>query len=367
MSDLVINDTPVRTSNNFLINNIKIENIEIPNKVKTFETVEIIKENAEVSINNEISNNEKLNSNDNLSNKSKLTYGLGNELEKNVFLNANHRLKIVANKKDNIKIDYKFDEENRSLINSIYVEANADLNLTIQYESEIKDECFHNGILKLVAKPDVKVNVTIVNLLNDDSYNFEAIENELQDRSEVNYVIVDLGAKTSVSNYYSNVIGNDAKNTLKTIYLGTGKQLKDINYIVHLRGKKSNVDIDVQGALNDNSKKNFKGTIDFKKGCKKAKGSENEYCILLSDNAKSIALPMLLCTEEDVEGNHSTASGKVAPNELFYIMSRGIEYKEAIKLLVRANFNRILEKIADEEIRNKIFYEIDAKLDVVEK
>lgn len=350
MSDLVINDTPVRTSNNFLINNIKIENIEIPNNLKPFETVEIIKENAEVS------------SDDDLNINSKLTYGLGNELEKNVFLNANHRLKIVANQKDDIKIDYKFDEENRSLINSIYVEANADLNLTIQYESEIKDECFHNGILKLVAKPDVKVNVTIVNLLNDDSYNFEAIENELQDRSEVNYVIVDLGAKSSVSNYYSNVIGNDARNTLKTIYLGTGKQLKDINYIVHLRGKKSNVDIDVQGALNDYSKKNFKGTIDFKKGCKKAQGSENEYCILLSDNAKSIALPMLLCTEEDVEGNHSTASGKVAPNELFYIMSRGIEYKEAIKLLVRANFNRILAKITDEEIRNKVLYEIDNRL-----
>lgn len=75
--------------------------------------------------------------------------------------------------------------------------------------------------------------------------------------------------------------------------------MKDLNYIVHLRGEKTNVDIDVQGALKDSSKKNFKGTIDFKKGCKKAKGNENEYCMLLSDKAKSIALPMLLCTEAD--------------------------------------------------------------------
>lgn len=41
------------------------------------------------------------------------------------------------------------------------------------------------------------------------------------------------------------------------------------------RGKQSFIDIDVQGALSGNAKKNFKGTIDFKKGCKKAKGNEN--------------------------------------------------------------------------------------------
>ena len=51
--------------------------------------------------------------------------------------------------------------------------------------------------------------------------------------------------------------------------------------------------------------------------------SENEYCMLLSDNAKSISLPMLLCGEEDVEGNHGVASGKVNRDELLYIMSRG--------------------------------------------
>ena len=39
--------------------------------------------------------------------------------------------------------------------------------------------------------------------------------------------------------------------------------------------------------------------------------------MILSDDSKSIALPMLLCTEEDVEGNHSTASGRVEESELF--------------------------------------------------
>ena len=127
--------------------------------------------------------------------------------------------------------------------------------------------------------------------------------------------------------------------------------------------KKTNINIDVQGALKDKAKKNFKGTIDFKTGCKKAKGEENENCVLLSDTAKSIALPMLLCSEEDVEGAHSSSAGKIGNKELFYIMSRGFELKEAQKLLVRANFNRILDTIKDEELKDQILKEIDRRLD----
>ena len=84
--------------------------------------------------------------------------------------------------------------------------------------------------------------------------------------------------------------------------------------------------------------------------------------MLLSDKAKSIALPMLLCTEDNVEGNHSTASGKIDNNQLFYIMSRGLSYKEAVKLMVKANFNKIIERITDEELKNEVLNEIDNKL-----
>ena len=84
--------------------------------------------------------------------------------------------------------------------------------------------------------------------------------------------------------------------------------------------------------------------------------------MLLSDKAKSIALPILLCTEDDVEGNHGTASGRVDNKQLFYIMSRGLSYNEAVKLIVRANFNKILEKIKNEKLMNEIINEIDNKL-----
>ena len=348
MEKLKVNDTPVRTARNFKINNIEVE-LDLPEKIAEFKNVEII--NDKSVIDNEVSN-------------TSLTYGTGKILEELNYETANSKIRIqTSNKKENIKIRYNFDDNNLNLINQIEIIANGDTNVIIEYKSQTSQKCLHNGIIRTIVNENAKLNVTIVNLLNENSDNFEAIENRLEKNSKVKYTIIDIGGKTSVSNYYSNIIGENADNDLKSIYLGIGEQRKDINYIAELRGTKTNIDIDVQGALKDKAKKNFKGTIDFKKGSKKAKGNENEYCMLLSDKAKSIALPMLLCTEEEVEGNHSTASGKVDEKQLFYIMTRGISYKEAVKLIVKSKFNKIIERILDEELKDEILGEIDKRLD----
>lgn len=343
---LKLNETPVKTSNNFLINNIEIDDLTLPKNLREFK-------NVNISSNNSVISQDTI--------EKSLTYGNGKELEENIFNNANSRLKIEP-KDDKIKIIFDFDDENLELVNQIDIIGNQDADIIIEYKSSTDKECFHNGIIRTIAKDNCKLNVVVINLLNKNSKNFEAIENELYDNSNVNYTIIDLGGNISVSNYYANLIGENANNDLRTIYLGKEKEIKDLNYIVHLRGKKSIAKIDVQGAIDDNCKKNFKGTIDFKTGCKKAKGSENEFCLLLSEKAKSIALPMLLCTEDDVEGEHSTASGKIDTKILFYLMSRGLSFKESVKLIVKSNFDAIIERINDNELKDKVIDVIDEKL-----
>ena len=360
MENLKLNETPVRTARNFRINNMKLENIEVPEVIPTFENVIIIGDTSKINIEQNADNT-----------NTDLVYGLSEELTNQAKHGANQKIKLNINNTQNKKekteaeIDFKFDDENTALIDNIEITANENTKSTviIKYTSNQENESYHNGIIKAKAKKNSELNIVVVNLMNTKSNNFLAIENEFEENAKINYTFVDFGGKHSITNYYSNLLGDNCDNQLNTIYLGKENQVFDLNYIGELRGKKSNIDIEVQGALKDTSKKHFKGTIDFKKGCKKATGNENEACMLLSDTAKSIALPMLLCSEEEVEGNHSSSAGKIGEKELFYIMSRGFELKEAMKLMVRARFNQILEKIENEELREEILQEIDKRLD----
>lgn len=360
MENLKLNETPVRTARNFRINNMKLENIEVPEVITSFENVTIIGDTSKINIEQNADNT-----------NTDLVYGLSKELTNQAKHGANQKIKLNINNTQNKKekteaeIDFKFDDENAVLIDNIEITANENTKSTviIKYTSNQENESYHNGIIKSKAEKNAELNIILVNLMNTKSNNFLAIENEFEENAKINYTIVDFGGKHSITNYYSNLLGDNCDNQLNTIYLGKENQVFDLNYIGELRGKKSNIDIEVQGALKDTSKKHFKGTIDFKKGCKKATGNENEACMLLSDTAKSIALPMLLCSEEEVEGNHSSSAGKIGEKELFYIMSRGFELKEAMKLMVRARFNQILEKIENDELREEILQEIDKRLD----
>ena len=353
MDKMILNDTPVRTSVNFGINNISVKEIKLPQNLEKFKNFNLINEteNIDVSYNSTLA-------------EDKFTYGVGKDIQA-LEKNSKVRVRLKESKKnEKIFLKYNLNEKEDSLSNYVKVEAkeNSNGSVIIKYNSEDKSTHLAIESIKIDAAINSNVQIVILNMLNENSTNLLSVEATIEENAIVNVIIIDFGGKTSISNYYSNLIGKNAKNALDTIYLGDQERLIDLNYISHLRGEKTDTNIEVQGALKDKATKNFKGTIDFKRGCSGAKGNENEFCMLLSDTAKSKALPMLLCTEDDVEGNHATASGKVDKNELFYLMTRGISQKEAMKLIVRARFTPIIEKIEVEEIKKQIVDKIDEKL-----
>ena len=109
---LKLNETPVRTANNFRINNIEID-AQIPEIIPEFENVQIIKENSEIDEN--VSNRE-------------LVFGNNKELENIVFSKANSKIRIVNNQKnENVKIIYTFDEDSQVLLNQIDIVASKNI------------------------------------------------------------------------------------------------------------------------------------------------------------------------------------------------------------------------------------------------
>ena len=250
-----------------------------------------------------------------------------------------------------------------NLVENILIKANEKSKGTviIRFSSEQELEYYHNGQIKIVAEKKSLVQIYRHFLLNNQTNHFLAIENIIKDNAEIKYVTAEFGGKNTIINYYTCLKETGANNEINTIYLGGQDQIIDLNYIVEAYGEKTNIDMDLKGAISGNCRKHFKGTIDFKKGCKKSKGNENEFCTILSDKAKSIALPILLCTEEDVEGNHSTAAGKIDSKKLFYLMTRGLSKDDSEKLIVRAQFNSVIEKIDNEEIRNDLLEVINGE------
>ncbi len=132
-------------------------------------------------------------------------------------------------------------------------------------------------------------------------------------------------------------------------YRVAGKSRLDMNYIVNHYGKHTRADIDALGVLRDEGHKLFRGTIDFKKGSKASVGNEKEDVLLMDEGVTNQTIPLILCAEEDVEGNHGATIGQLSEDAMFYLKSRGISEEEGLKLLERGRLASVIRRIPDEE------------------
>ena len=137
-------------------------------------------------------------------------------------------------------------------------------------------------------------------------------------------------------------------------YIGRSNQNIDINIFANHTGKKTESEINVNGSLNDAAKKVFKGTIDFKNGCTDSVGNEQETVLLLGEDVVNKTVPLILCAEENVVGNHGATIGELDEDTLFYFESRGIDKKKAESIMARAAIDRVARLAGDEKTVKKI-------------
>lgn len=136
--------------------------------------------------------------------------------------------------------------------------------------------------------------------------------------------------------------------------LGTDEIL-DLNLVADHYGRKSSSDITVSGVLRGNAQKTFKGTIDFKNKAAGAKGSEKEDVILMNEKVVNKTVPVILCSEEDVEGSHGATIGRIDEQHIYYMKSRGIPEEKIYELMTRSKLARIIGKIGDVQAERRIY------------
>ncbi len=79
----------------------------------------------------------------------------------------------------------------------------------------------------------------------------------------------------------------------------------------------------------------------------------------LSFDCKSEVSPSLLIKENDVNASHGAAVGAYNPDELFYLMSRGLSLEESEKLITYGTLLPIIEKLEDEKLIEKVKFSLE--------
>ena len=345
-----INKSPILTSKNYGVNYFEVEEKDLQassNSKPLTDLVNISVENCECK---------------EMELKDVPQIVISEKLEAQVKNQSNFIKNFVIEKDSNKPLIVSFND-NIGLIGAVRVRVKEDVYASVIIKLNSHNVSYNNIVITLDVCENANLNLMFVSDINSQSNSYVSVIGNCDTNSQLNLSIVDFGCKNTAQNVSVNLNNELSRFNLNSIYFGGKTERLSLNYLSNVYGPKSNTNIDVCGVLTGNATKNFLGTIDFKTGCAKSKGNVNEHGILLSDNVKANSTPILLSTEEDVDGSHSASVGKIEDDELFYIMSRGIPKQDAIKLLVKAKLVKLTNDVLDDNLKLQIYKRIEEKID----
>ena len=224
----------------------------------------------------------------------------------------------------------------------LVAQPHSEVSLSIEHDSPEGGEGATALKLRVFAGAGAHVAVEAVQTLDDGWTALDDSGYVLDEGAHVEVTHRVLGAKASYTGLAADLRGDGCSIDIDTRYLGHGSNLVDFNYVVRHHGKKTSCKLDANGVLLDESKKTLRGTIDLVHGCKGSEGSERDTVLLADERAQNKTVPVILCDEDDVAGNHGATIGHVRPEQLNYLQSRGLSPKAAEGLFATA----VLEEAA---------------------
>ena len=322
--------------NKIIIVDGKIEKIDF--KFEDKDKIDVLVEQSEETIKENI--NSLINLNNAFSNKFckiiiKKNYSLKKPLV--IYHSTN---KNTQSKNTNSRIDFKLEENACLRLIDIFKDNTEKNFLNIYYNFELDK----SSILKNY-KIDKSIN-------NNVKYSYNNVKQEANSISET--FILSSGSK-----FFKNEINCDLLGQHSSAFVNGIFDLDDENHheiksnINHLVENTKSYQL-VKSVLEKKSKAVYQGKIFVSSEAQKTDGYQLSNAILLSENSEFNAKPELEIYADDVKCSHGSSSGSLDENSIFYLMSRGLNYKEAKKLLINGFLLDVIEKITDEEIKNLI-------------
>ncbi|WP_232060126.1 SufD family Fe-S cluster assembly protein [Athalassotoga saccharophila] len=258
-----------------------------------------------------------------------------------IFFNSGIFSKIDKNEK--IDLEYNLKDNNTIIENSgLILEENSSVVMVRSYRGEGE---FLNSASKFLLKTGSRLKIFNVIIspktdlvVSSSLYNLEESAN-----LEV-YDVIFGGQKTAID-HTANLNGDFSKATFKTVYFARGKERIDLRTSLNHFGRSTYGRIETNGSISDEGYSVVRGNIEIKHTAIGSDSEERSNTVSLSKKARADSIPSLYVDNNDVIAKHGASVGNIDEDKLYYLMSRGLDERSAIRLIVSGIFEPVINEI----------------------
>ncbi len=234
----------------------------------------------------------------------------------------------------------------------VVAEAGSKATIIEYYESEGKS--FTNSAVQIFVEDNANLTHYRVQKESAESYHVGTTEITLKRGSFYNSTNINLGAKLSRHDIHLKFTAEGGECFVDGLYMLSGDQHHDTHSEIDHALPNCVSHQSYKGVLNDKSRGVFNGKVFVRENASGTDAQQSNKNLLLSNDARVDTKPQLEIYNDDVKCAHGATVGQLEEEELFYLLSRGLNESLARNLLTYGFAEEIVNKIEIESIKKQL-------------
>lgn len=268
--------------------------------------------------------------------------------------------------KQTVTVTLQQDSHYRQAFNKhvlIVAEAGSRLDYMELLETTGDEENSATIVVEVIAKAGAKVNYSSIDQLGKRTTAYVKRTALVAQDAAVHWALGMMNDGDTILDVDTWLKGTGSVSHVSIASISNDKQVQVADTKIVNLGHYSQGNILQHGVILDQAVLTFNGTGLIEKDAKYSDSQQESRVLMLSDQARGDANPILLIEEFEVTAGHAASVGQLDEEQLYYLMSRGLPRQEAEFLVIRGFLGPVLKRMPSQEAREQLGQTIDVKLE----
>ncbi|HEY4607801.1 MAG TPA: Fe-S cluster assembly protein SufB [Ilumatobacteraceae bacterium] len=196
------------------------------------------------------------------------------------------------------------------------------------------NDSLHSAVVEIVVKPSARVTYTTIQNWSPNVYNLVTKRARVEAEGHMEWIDGNIGSKLTMKYPSVYLVGPKATGeVLSVAYAGPGQHQDAGAKMVHAAPETTSKIVS-KSISKDGGITTYRGLVRVEEGAYGCKSHVQCDALILDEESESRTLPYMEVGERDAEIGHEATVSKIADEQLFYLMSRGLSQEQAMSMVV---------------------------------
>lgn len=227
------------------------------------------------------------------------------------------------------------------------------------------DNSLHAGCVELFVMEGAKIIYSSIENWSKNTYNLNTKRAIVDKNGIIEWLNGNMGSCRTMLYPCSILVGENSRSeNIGIAFAGEGQDQDTGSKVVHI-GKNTSSMIKAKSISKDGGISSYRGIVKIAKTAQNSISNVECDALMVDNISVSNTYPQMDIMRKDAQISHEAKIGKIGEDEIFYLMSRGLNEEEAKQMIVRGFANEVVKKLPLEyavELNKLIELEMESNL-----